>query len=106
MGWEYRIVEGVKRQIEEHLKEAAAQGWEPYMMSTVPQPHAMGGILVHTTLLLRRPAQAQPQAAAEAPAAPALPTPQAAPPVPPGAPPPPPIAGPPAPPAAPAPPGR
>jgi hypothetical protein len=98
MGWEYRMIEGVTRHIEEQLREATSQGWEPYLMSTVPQPHAMGGILVHTTILLRREAQAQPQAPPAPAAAVPQPVPTPAAPSAPGAPPPPPVAGPPPPP--------
>ncbi len=87
MAWEYQFIEGVTRHIEDQVKQAAAEGWEPIMMSTVGQEHGPGRVLIHTTVLLRREAQPVAQAA-PTPTAPAAPGPPP-PPTPPTVPPPP-----------------
>jgi hypothetical protein len=58
MVYEYRIIEGLSRQIQEQLNQAAQEGWEPVHLGTVGQTAASGtAVYVHTTILLRRPAQ-------------------------------------------------
>jgi hypothetical protein len=59
MTYEYRIIEGLARQAQEQMNQAAQEGWEPVHMGSVGQPAASGSaIYVHVLLLLRRPISA------------------------------------------------
>ncbi len=53
--WEYRIVEGAQDSAERQLNEAAAEGWEPFLMGTAPGIPVQS--IVTIVIVLRRPAQ-------------------------------------------------
>jgi len=50
--WEYKIVQGSKDTAERHVNEAAAEGWEPFLMGVTSGPP---GMLAAVTIMLRRP---------------------------------------------------
>ncbi|MFQ6132241.1 MAG: hypothetical protein ACE5R4_09420 [Armatimonadota bacterium] len=51
--WEYKIVEGAQDSAERQLNEAAAEGWEAFLMSAAPGVPVAS--IVTVLILLRRP---------------------------------------------------